>query len=236
MEEILQQINAVPGVIGSLVCRGEGEIIARVFPPLFDSSILQGVASTVADPAGGVRSAAGALDLVDLRYNDGRIVVKPLDEAYLLLLCTKAINIQVLTISLNVAKGKLDALLRVRPHGTGAAADSAPSTVREEPAVPTDVLVLPACRIDDANKGSSFEQFGMAALTKETARQISAYYGTGAFKKLKLTGRESGTTGVFAVMVVNENDPFYDGRIILCKSIERKLQAGPGDLLTVELP
>lgn len=233
MEDILQQINTVPGVIGSLVCGGGGEIVARAFPPLFDASILQGAASAVADPAAGVRSAAGTFDLVDLRYNDGRIVVKPLDEAYLLLLCTKAMNLQVLTISLNVAKGKLDSHLQSCPKGTGAVADSALPAPGEQ-AYAADVMVLPACRIDDANKGSSFEQFGMAALTKETVRRISHFYGTGGFKKLKLTSRGSGVSGVFAVMVVNENDASYDGKIILCKSIERKLQAAPGDLLTVE--
>ncbi|WP_298266448.1 roadblock/LC7 domain-containing protein [Geobacter sp.] len=226
MDDVLQQINTVPGVIGSLVCGAAGEVVAHAFPPLFDLSILQGVAGVVADPGSGVRNSAGAFDLVDLRYQDGRIVVKPLEESFLLLLGTKAINLQVLTISLNVAKGKLEALGRNRGDVVAAAAAAG---------LP-GVLTLPACHIQNSAIGSSFEQFGMAAITPATAQQIGAFYKTGTVKKLKLTSPSSGLSGVFAVMVVNESDDAYDGKIILCKTIERKLKVSADDLLSVELP
>lgn len=227
MVEVLQQINTVPGVVGSLVCGDDGEVLAQAFPPLFDVSIIRDVSSAVADPGAGIRSAAGAFDLVDLRYSDGRIVVKPLADAYLLLLCTKAVNLQVLTISLNVAKGKLESQLQSR-----ASEGIAPAVAAGGDAV----LALPACHIDDATIGGSFEQFGMAAVTQTTARQISGFYQSGPVKKLRLTNRTGGASGVFGVMVVNENDASYDGNIILCKAIERKLQTAPGDILSVELP
>ncbi|AJE04924.1 hypothetical protein GPICK_12810 [Geobacter pickeringii] len=228
MDDVLQQINTVPGVIGSLVCGAAGEVVAHAFPPLFDLSILQGVAATVADPGTGVRSSAGAFDLVDLRYQDGRIVVKPLREAFLLLLCAKAINLQVLAISLNVAKGKLESLI-------GEGRTEAPLAAPAAAAI-LDVLTLPACHIQNSAIGGSFEQFGMAAITPATSRQISAFYRTGTTKKLRLTNPDSGLSGIFAVMVVNENDASSDGKIILCKSIEKKLRISDGASLTVELP
>lgn len=228
MDNVLQQINTVPGVIGSLVCGAAGEVVAHAFPPLFDLSILQGVAATVADPGTGVRNSAGAFDLVDLRYQDGRIVVKPLQEAFLLLLCTKAINLQVLAISLNVAKGKLESLIE---NGGTEAPPAAPATAGSP-----DVLTLPACRIQNSAIGGSFEQFGMAAITPATSQQIAAFYKTGGAKKLRLTNPDNGLSGVFAVMVVNENDASYDGKIILCRAIEKKLRISDAVSLAVELP
>jgi len=226
MDAILQQLNGVPGVIGSLVCGGDGAVVAHAFPPLFDAAIIEGVSATVADPASGIRNAVDSADLLDFRYGDGRIVIKPLRNAFLLLLCTKGVNLGVLTISLNVAKGKLESLL--------VATQDSPLTVAT--AVTPDLMELAVCHLVDGTKGSSFEQFGMAALTPATARHVSSYYRGGAFKRLKLTNRTNGTTGVFPVMIVNENDSSYDGKIILCTSIEKKLEAVPGDRLLVEIP
>ncbi|RNC71359.1 MAG: roadblock/LC7 domain-containing protein [Desulfuromonadales bacterium] len=234
MEEILQQVNGVQGVIGSLVCGSSGEVLAHAFPPLFDAAIIEGASAVVADRGSGLRQAAGSFDLLDLRYGDGRIIIKPLQEAYLLLLCTRTINVPVLTISLNVAKGKLDTVIAARgADGAGELSGSAASVATS--AAGSSLLMLTVCHLDDATKGSSFEQFGMAAITPATARQITTFYNGGSFKKLKLTGGANGVAGVFPVMVVNESDVAYDGKIILCKAIEKKLQASPGDVLTVEL-
>lgn len=232
MREVLTQLNAVPGVVGSFVCGSGGELMVHAFPPLFDESIVRQASAAVADRNSGVRTAAGSFDLLDFRYNDGRIIIKPLSEAFLLLLCTKAINLQVLTISLNVAKGKLDSLIAAAGQVfAGAAAAQPPSATAT-----AGVLSLPACHIDDSTVGSSFEQLGMGALNQTTAQQISVFYKTGVVKKLKLTSSANGTSAVFPFMVINENDAAYDGKIILCKAIEKKLKVGPGDLLTVEIP
>lgn len=224
MDAILQQLNAVPGVIGSLVCGRDGAAVAWAFPPLFDLSLLEEVSSAVADPASGVQSAVGSAEFIDFRYGDGRIVVKPLQGAFVLLLCTRKVNLGVLTISLNVAKGKLESLMAPAREARQRAAAGAP-----------DVLELAVCHLADRTKESSFEQFGMAALTPSTARQISSFYRGSAFKRLKLTNRVNGVAGVFPVMIVNESDASYDGKIILCNSIEKKLEAVQGDSLVVEI-
>ena len=225
MDAILQQLNAVPGVIGSLICGRDGATLACAFPPLFDTSIIERVSGDVADSAGGVRNAAASADLLDFRYGDGRVVVKPMQDAFVLLLCTRKVNLGVLTISLNVAKTKLESLL-------ASARDSQPESTSVSP----EFLELTVCHLADGTKGSSFEQFGMVALTPATARQVSSFYTGETFKKLKLTNRANGTAGVFPVMIVNESDSSYDGKVILCKSIEKKLAAVQGDSLLVEIP
>lgn len=225
MDSILQQLNSVPGVIGSLVCGSDGSVVAQAFPPLFDVAIIEGISAAVADPAASFRSAAGTAEFFDFRYADGRVVIKPLQNAYLLLLCTKGINLPALAISLNVAKGKLESLMAGSPDASAGADAGTPG-----------VLSLTVCHLADEAKVNSFEQFGMVALTPATARQISSVFKEEAFKKLKLSNRSTGVSGVFPVMIVNESDASYDGKIILCISIEKKLGAAPGDSLIVEIP
>ncbi|MRR07870.1 MAG: roadblock/LC7 domain-containing protein [Deltaproteobacteria bacterium] len=225
MDAILQKLNAVSGVIGSLVCGRDGVTVACVFPPLFDTAIIEGVSSVLADPASGVQNSAGNTEILDFRYGDGRVVIKPLQDAFVLLLCTRKVNLGVLTISLNVAKTKIESLM--------AAAREIPPNAAS---VASDRLELAVCHLADMAKGSSFEQFGMAALTPATARRISSFYKGETFKRLKLTNRANGISGLFPVMIVNENDSSYDGKIILCKSIEKKLEAVDGDGLLIEIP
>jgi hypothetical protein len=58
---------------------------------------------------------AQTLDLLDLRYSDGRVLVKVFPGAMLFLLCANSINLQVLSITLNLAVKKLEAKLASEP-------------------------------------------------------------------------------------------------------------------------
>ncbi len=73
------------------------------------------------------------LDILDLRYAEGRIIVKAFPGALLFLLCAKNINLQVLTITLNLAVKKLVALLPIGGPFHAAAA-AAPVQRRNRPA------------------------------------------------------------------------------------------------------
>ncbi len=111
MEPLLDSLNAVPGVVGSFVCSPDGRILAHAFPDTFDESSLQESASVLADGALGLATVTGPVGLVDLRYGDARIVVKPMAGALLMLLCTKAVNLQMLVISVSVASKKIEKLV-----------------------------------------------------------------------------------------------------------------------------
>jgi len=108
MQAVLAQINAVPGIIGSMLCEEDGRLAAQLFPPLFDASMMTEAGLALADSALGLQSATGALEMIDMRYNDARIVVRTMPQSFLVLLCTKAVNMQLLSISLNVAVKKLE--------------------------------------------------------------------------------------------------------------------------------
>ena len=108
MNEVLQQINTVPGVMGSMICNEDGGIVADLFPPLFDRPMLQEAANLVGECAYGLHSVDDNLNLLDIRYQDVRILIQPMASRFLLLFCQKTINLQFLAITLKVATKRLE--------------------------------------------------------------------------------------------------------------------------------
>jgi predicted regulator of Ras-like GTPase activity (Roadblock/LC7/MglB family) len=120
MQEILQNITGGDGVIGCAVFNENGSVVEQAFPPLIDASSLKAAAGLVMECVRGLQIAQ-TLDILDLRYAEGRIIVKAFPGALLYLLCAKNINIQLLTITLNLAVKKLAPLLPTAAgsEGTG---------------------------------------------------------------------------------------------------------------------
>ena len=112
MRTVLTQLNGVPGVVGTLLCDLEGRLLAQTFPPLFEPALLQQAATTLADGAIGLETTSGAVGLLDFRYGEARLVVKPVEQARLLVLCAKDINLQLLLISTAVAVKRLAPLVQ----------------------------------------------------------------------------------------------------------------------------
>lgn len=230
MELVLQQINTLPGVVGSLVMYAEGRVAASVFPPLFDEPIIKEAAGSLAAVCERLQ-LGDSLDLLDLRYANGRVLVKPLAGGFLLLLCAKDVNLQVLAISLNVAMKKLENLVRAK-----ATVPEVTEPVRTAEAEETSgVLTLTAGHLVPAEADKGFDQLGMVAMNQSTAHRISAFFGSGSFKKIKLVNDANGKSGSFPVMVVNDDECRYDGMAILCRAIEKKLDTKVGELLRVEI-
>lgn len=135
MRNLLSQLNAVPGVVGSMVCDREGQLLAHVFPPLFEPSILGSAAALLADCRAGLESMAGTIGLIDLRYAHARVVVRPLSRAHLLLLGAASLNLHLLSISTSVAVPKLERLIAGSAGSPAAAVAPAPALVQPPPAV-----------------------------------------------------------------------------------------------------
>lgn len=110
MQTVLTQLNAVPGVVGSMLCDADGRCVARAFPSLFDAGLLADAARVVADGAAGLELSADTASVVDLRYGEARLLLKALARGTLLVLCSQDTNPQFLTPSLTVAATKLGKL------------------------------------------------------------------------------------------------------------------------------
>ena len=124
MQTVIEHLNAVPGVVGTLVCGADGQLLASAFPPVFDEGALSDVAKTVADATAGLGTVAGKVRMLDLRHAGARIVARPVNGATLLFLCAPSMNLQPLDISASVAIPKIERLVAQRSGGEapGAAA------------------------------------------------------------------------------------------------------------------
>ncbi len=107
MQTVLSQLNSVPGVIGSLACDRGGQVLGQAFPPLFDAALLHDAARVLADGAAGLEPTNDGLDLLDFRFAEARLSVKPFPGAMLLVLSGRATNVQFLNLSVSLAAAKL---------------------------------------------------------------------------------------------------------------------------------
>jgi predicted regulator of Ras-like GTPase activity (Roadblock/LC7/MglB family) len=220
MQDILRYINSVEGVIGSAVFNEQGAVVDQAFPPLIDPNSLKTAVGLVLECAHGLQIAR-SLDILDLRYADGRIIIKDFPGALLYLMCAKNVNLQVLTITLNLAVKKLGSLL--------------PTAVEPaEEAVDSSILRLSISHLASRDASKSFDSLGMIAVSQPTSTFISEFYKT-AFKKLTLTNTTAGTSGTFPVMVMKDIDQQFDGTIIVGPGTEKKLQVTEGDKIEITI-
>lgn len=227
MKDILKHISSVDGVIGSAVFNQRGDVLAHAFPAIIDAASLKAAASLILECSHGLQMSQ-TLDLLDLRYSEGRILAKAFPGAILFLLCANSINLQVLSITLNLAVKKLEAKLlsEVPPE---APKSDAGNSVSEE-----GVLRMAISHLANKQASASFDSLGMVALSQPTSQYISDFYKT-PFKKLTLTNTSAGTSGTFPVMVMKDMDLQYDGSVVLGPGIEKKLQVSEGDKVEVKI-
>jgi predicted regulator of Ras-like GTPase activity (Roadblock/LC7/MglB family) len=226
MQDILRYINSVEGVIGSAVFNDHGAVVDQAFPPIIDSNALKSAAGLVLECAHGLQIAQ-SLDILDLRYAEGRIIIKAFPGALLCLLCAKNVNLQVLTITLNLAVKKLEALL---PTAAPSPAAAAPA----EEAGGGSILRLRISHLANKDASSSFDSLGMIAVSQPTSAYITEFYKV-PFKKLTLNNTAAGTNGTFPVMIMKDLDPQFDGTIIVGPGIEKKLKVNEGDKIEVKI-
>lgn len=109
----LSQLAAVPGVVGSMVFDASGAVAFAEFPPVFDAGGLGGLAARLSSDAYFQEWMAGEESVLDLRFGDGHVVVRALERAWLLVLCTVQVNAQLLSMSLTQVLRRL----RLEPTG-----------------------------------------------------------------------------------------------------------------------
>lgn len=227
MKDILNHISSVDGVIGSAVFSHKGDVLVHAFPALIDAVSLKTAASLVLECSHGLQ-VSQTLDLMDLRYSEGRILVKAFPGATLFLLCANSINLQVLSITLNLAVKKLEAKI-LSDVPVDAQPSAGADSISDDGAMKMNVSNL-------ANKqaSASFDSLGMIAVSQPTSQYISDFYKL-PFKKLTLINKSAGTSGTFPVMVMKDMELQYDGTIILGPGIEKKLKVIAGDKVEVQI-
>lgn len=229
MKEILQHIKSVDGVIGCALFSRQGGVLAHAFPALIDAASLEKAASLIIECSHGLQMSQ-TLDLLDLRYSDGRVIVKAFPGAMIFLLCANSINLQVLSITLNLAVKRLEAKVPAEvPVQIPSPQTAVPDTHSDD-----GMLRMKVSHLANKQASASFDSLGMIAVSQPTSQYITGFYKT-PFKKLTLTNVAAGTSGTFPVMVMKDMDLQYDGTIVVGPGIEKKLKVGEGDKVEVKI-
>lgn len=223
MENVLKQITAIDGVIGSTLYDRKGEILAAICPQILDQSQLGLAAKGMVECLESLQMTDD-LSAMELRFADGRLLVRPIKGAFVNVLCAKNVNLAVLNITLNLALRKLEQLLE---EGAGrSTADATPTEAVK------NSLQLRMARLENNDVGSSLDQLGMVAVSQGTARQISSFFGRNS-KKYRIITPSS--NGIFPVMIINDLAMQYDGALVVGPGVERRLKLENDDMLTIEL-
>lgn len=222
MQTVLQQITSIDGVIGTSLYNDQGKILAAACPLILDEKQLGVAAGTILDCLHALQIPQ-TIVAMDLRFTEGRLMVRPLSGAYINVLCSKNVNISMVNITLNLALRKLEQMLP-KPG----AAPAAPAAV-----IANEGMTLRIAHLQKGDVSSSFDQLGMVAVSQVTAKHISDFFGKTS-KKIKIK-TEAGGGGVFPVMIINDVEMQYGSALVIGPGIERKLKVEEGASITIEL-
>ena len=243
MQATLLSLHTVPGVIGGLLSDDDGAVLAHSFPPVFDLPSLQGVCSNLNFNIHGLQEATGGVKLLDLRFDHGRVIVRSLQNQVLLLLCEQSVNLQLLTISVNVAIRKIEKLLEqgLKPVVAApvpaasvmpiVAATSVPTSIRTDEKgviLTTEIMKKTASTFWDSMTES-------ASVGRNTALDISNHFNIGPFKHLTLYNKANGKSARIPVQIIQyDKDGSYNGKIVITLSLAEQLKVKDGDQLVAE--
>ena len=153
MENILKEINAVIGVVGSFVCRSDGTVAAQAMPGSVGAAKL-GLAAHIASQTFQALEISGQrVTEVELVYDSSRLVMRDLRGGILAILCSRTISVPLLSFTANLAVKKLTGELRLsRPPTPSTVQKPAASSAPREPALALGRKVTPSPLLRELDK------------------------------------------------------------------------------------
>lgn len=247
MEVVLKHISMIPGVTGCFMCNKDGIPLAKAFPPTFDPAVLKRSAEILLPKiADGLQKQTDGSKLVDLRLDVGRIIVKQISNGFLALLCTDTVDLQVLTISLNIARNRINNLMLSR-QSQPPIQDSEPRAfIRAEQPTLTPmsdhrlrkdgkgvILTIDSMNVSSKIRWNQMEE--VIAISKKLTLEIQSMFNVGPFKKMKLANKSAGCSKTFSVITFErDNDQLFDDKIVLTLASTESMKTKPGDEITAE--
>lgn len=92
MQALLERLNSLPGVLGSMRCDAAGQPVSHALPAEQFDGELRAAARAAADSLRALGDAAGVPVHLDLSYSQRRVLVVPAGTGSLVLLCEKTVN------------------------------------------------------------------------------------------------------------------------------------------------
>lgn len=240
MQTVLKSLHSVPGVVGGLLIDDDGNAIAHSLPSIYDAESIKEISSTVALNIEGLQDFTGGIAFVDMRFENGRVVVKKMPRHILVLLCQQTLNTQLLIISLNVVISKLERLIAEAPKP----APPAPRPQAGAPA-PTQAAAPAASALRTNDKGviltvkildKTANMAADALISPQTAAAITSFFRGVEYKNLLLQHQKSGKSVKTPFHIVTSDpDGRYNGVIVITPSIAFDLGAKEGDETVVAI-
>ncbi len=112
MEEQLAELNGIVGIRGSFVCTRDGRIIARRMPPSIDGEQMSVVARVAAQTFQAIGVSGNRANEIDFLFEEGRMILKDLRLAILVLYCDSVLNLPLVNLNANGIIKKLNAELK----------------------------------------------------------------------------------------------------------------------------
>lgn len=140
VHSVIESLKSVPGVKGALLADDTGGVLASCLPDNFSMAVLNAIVAELNFNMPGFHQSTGGAKVFDLRFENGRVVLKPFGNCCLLVICEPVKNIQLLTISMNVAVSKIEKIIQNSPEPRKYISDKvvvAPAAP-EEQAIPAD--------------------------------------------------------------------------------------------------
>lgn len=106
MEALLSEISGVPGVRGSFICDGRGELIVSAVATGLDA-VLDSVGREVTQTMAALEMIGEAKSELDFAYSGMRVVVHDLEKAVLIVLCEPEVDVSLLRLTVNVVTTRL---------------------------------------------------------------------------------------------------------------------------------
>jgi len=106
MENILKEINELPGVRGSFVCDGNGVVISSAMPEIYDKEV-ENIGREVVQVIALLQILREDTDIIDFLFSDGRILVNGLIDFSLIVFCEPNIDISMVRLKSNVVLAEI---------------------------------------------------------------------------------------------------------------------------------
>jgi len=85
MDQVLAEINALDGVLGSFICDNRGNVIVNAVPANLNIAVLRGISRQVTQAI--AARIQNGIQEIDLTYEGIRVLIRALNQAALVVIC-----------------------------------------------------------------------------------------------------------------------------------------------------
>jgi len=246
MESVLSGVLTSQGVMGGLIMDDSGRVLVESLPSLFDKDQVAHAASVLAEQQIGLEEFTGGMRLGELRFELGKLIVRPVTERSLVLICEHGANLQMLSIALNVAAKKIEKMPLTTVAGSGTAAVPRELTPPTPSGTGWTFMPLAVQNGKQLLRVSILEKTGGTfwesmeehiSVNRATCRSIWRYYSSRPSKKFILSNIRSGASSNIPLQIIeHDKENLYDGVVVMTLAAAEHLGVKDGDQVAVEVP